>query len=97
MQSALDISIPYKSNQNLPALQYHPDSGEKEGERLVVLHKLSHEQLQLCLAKVSQADMSNLWKLRADQFFQVDEFLYLGTGKPDLRKNRDLAIKLGTG
>ena len=33
---------------------------EKEGERLVVLHKLSHEQLQLCLAKVSQADMSNL-------------------------------------
>jgi len=69
VQSALDISIPYKSNQNLLALQYRPDSGEKEGEQLVVLHKLSHEQLQLCLAKVSQADMSNLWKPRADQFF----------------------------
>ncbi len=69
---------------------------EKESERLVVLHKLSHEQLQLCLAKVSQADMSNLWKPRADQFFQVDEFLYLGAGKLDLRKNRDLAIKLST-
>lgn len=47
---------------------------EKEGERLVVLHKLSEEKLQLCLAKVSQADMSNLWKPRADQFFQVESF-----------------------
>jgi acyl-[acyl-carrier-protein]-phospholipid O-acyltransferase/long-chain-fatty-acid--[acyl-carrier-protein] ligase len=68
---------------------------EKKGERLVVLHKLTDAQLQTCLEKLAQTDLPNLWKPRADQFFHVDSFPMLGTGKLDLRKVKELAGKLG--
>ena len=64
---------------------------EKKGERLVVLHKLAPEQLQPCLEKLAQCDLPNLWKPRADQFFHIDALPYLGTGKLDLRKAREIA------
>jgi len=64
---------------------------EKKGERLVVLHKLTPEQLQACLEKLAQCDLPNLWKPRADQFFQVEALPYLGTGKLDLRRAREIA------
>jgi acyl-[acyl-carrier-protein]-phospholipid O-acyltransferase/long-chain-fatty-acid--[acyl-carrier-protein] ligase len=64
---------------------------EKKGERLVVLHKLSPGQLQPCLEKLAQCDLPNLWKPRADQFFHIDALPYLGTGKLDLRKAREIA------
>jgi len=38
-----------------------------------------------------QTDLPNLWKPRPDQFFRVESFPYLGTGKLDLRKVRALA------
>jgi acyl-[acyl-carrier-protein]-phospholipid O-acyltransferase / long-chain-fatty-acid--[acyl-carrier-protein] ligase len=66
---------------------------EKKGERLVVLHKLSPEQLEPCLEKLAQCDLPNLWKPRADQFFHIDALPYLGTGKLDLRKARELALE----
>jgi acyl-[acyl-carrier-protein]-phospholipid O-acyltransferase / long-chain-fatty-acid--[acyl-carrier-protein] ligase len=64
---------------------------EKKGERLVVLHKLSDERLALCLEKLAQCELPNLWKPRADQFFHVENFPLLGTGKLDLRKVKELA------
>ena len=64
---------------------------EKKGERLVVLHKLADAPLQACLEKLSQTDLPNLWKPRGDQFFRVESFPMLGTGKLDLRKVKDLA------
>jgi len=64
---------------------------EKKGERLAVLHKLTSEQLQACLEKLTQCDLPNLWKPRADQFFHLDALPYLGTGKLDLRKAREIA------
>jgi acyl-[acyl-carrier-protein]-phospholipid O-acyltransferase/long-chain-fatty-acid--[acyl-carrier-protein] ligase len=64
---------------------------EKKGERLVVLHKLDEARLKNCLEKLAQSDLPNLWKPRADQFYHVDEFAYLGTGKLDLRRLRELA------
>ena len=67
---------------------------EKKGEKLVVLHKLAAGPLQTCLDKLNQTDLPNLWKPRADQFFHVDALPYLGTGKLDLRKVRDLAGQL---
>jgi acyl-[acyl-carrier-protein]-phospholipid O-acyltransferase/long-chain-fatty-acid--[acyl-carrier-protein] ligase len=67
-------------------------SDEKKGERLVVLHKLANAQLQACLEKLAQCDLPNLWKPRPDQFFHVDAFAYLGTGKLDLRKARETAL-----
>lgn len=64
---------------------------EKKGERLIVLHKLADGQLQDCLEKFAQTELPNLWKPRPDQFFHVDAFPYLGTGKLDLRKVKELA------
>jgi acyl-[acyl-carrier-protein]-phospholipid O-acyltransferase/long-chain-fatty-acid--[acyl-carrier-protein] ligase len=69
---------------------------EKKGERLVVLHKLPDAGLASCLEKLAQCDLPNLWKPRADQFFRVDHFPLLGTGKLDLRKVRDLAMQLAS-
>jgi acyl-[acyl-carrier-protein]-phospholipid O-acyltransferase/long-chain-fatty-acid--[acyl-carrier-protein] ligase len=69
---------------------------EKKGERLVVLHKLADGPLPACLEKLSQCDLPNLWKPRADQFFRVEAFPCLGTGKLDLRKVREIAMKSST-
>jgi acyl-[acyl-carrier-protein]-phospholipid O-acyltransferase/long-chain-fatty-acid--[acyl-carrier-protein] ligase len=69
---------------------------EKKGERLVVLHKLADDQLPACLEKLSQCDLPNLWKPRAEQFFHVDAFPLLGTGKLDLRQVREAARKFST-
>ena len=69
---------------------------EKKGERLVVLHKLAPEPLQSCLEKLAQCDLPNLWKPRPDQFFHIDALPYLGTGKLDLRKVRELAGSLSS-
>jgi len=61
------------------------------------LHKLSPGQLQPCLEKLAQCDLPNLWKPRPDQFFQIDAFPYLGTGKLDLSKVREVAARLSAG
>jgi acyl-[acyl-carrier-protein]-phospholipid O-acyltransferase/long-chain-fatty-acid--[acyl-carrier-protein] ligase len=65
---------------------------EKKGERLVVLHRLPEDKLRACLDKLAQSDLPNLWKPRADQFFRIDALPYLGTGKLDLRKVKELAL-----
>ena len=64
---------------------------EKKGERLVVLHTLDDARLAPVLEKLAAHDLPNLWKPRADQFFHIEALPYLGTGKLDLRKVRDLA------
>jgi acyl-[acyl-carrier-protein]-phospholipid O-acyltransferase/long-chain-fatty-acid--[acyl-carrier-protein] ligase len=69
---------------------------EKKGERLVVLHKLAEEQLPSCLEKLAQCDLPNLWKPRAGQFFRVENFPLLGTGKLDLRKVREMGAQLAS-
>ena len=65
----------------------------KKGERLVVLHTLPEEKLKECIEKLSQSDLPNLWVPRANQFFRVEKLPYLGTGKLDLRRVRDIAIQ----
>jgi acyl-[acyl-carrier-protein]-phospholipid O-acyltransferase/long-chain-fatty-acid--[acyl-carrier-protein] ligase len=67
---------------------------EKKGERLVVLHKLPDEKLKAVLEKLAQSDLPNLWKPRPDQFYHVDSFPMLGTGKLDLRKVKELAAEM---
>ena len=64
---------------------------EKKGEQLVVLHKLDDGPLQSCLEKLAQSGLPNLWKPRADRFLRVETFPYLGTGKLDLRRIREIA------
>jgi acyl-[acyl-carrier-protein]-phospholipid O-acyltransferase/long-chain-fatty-acid--[acyl-carrier-protein] ligase len=65
----------------------------KKGERLVVLHTLKSEELKAVLENLSQAGLPNLWTPRPNQFFAVEEFPHLGTGKLDLRRIRELALQ----
>jgi len=66
---------------------------EKKGERLIVLHTLSEEQLEECLAGLAKSDLPPLWRPRHDQFVRIEKLPYLGTGKLDLRKARELALE----
>ena len=67
-----------------------PDS--QKGEKLIVLHRLKEEQLKLVLARLGESGLPNLWVPRPNQFFRIEEFPYLGTGKLDLRAARNLAL-----
>jgi acyl-[acyl-carrier-protein]-phospholipid O-acyltransferase / long-chain-fatty-acid--[acyl-carrier-protein] ligase len=69
-----------------------PDA--RKGERLVVLHTLAEEKLKECLEKLGSAGLPNLWVPRPNHFFRVEKLPYLGTGKLDLRRIRDLAMEL---
>jgi acyl-[acyl-carrier-protein]-phospholipid O-acyltransferase / long-chain-fatty-acid--[acyl-carrier-protein] ligase len=64
---------------------------EKKGERLAVVHTLKEDQLRDTLEKLAKTDLPALWKPRPDQFLYVEKLPYLGTGKLDLRKLREIA------
>jgi acyl-[acyl-carrier-protein]-phospholipid O-acyltransferase/long-chain-fatty-acid--[acyl-carrier-protein] ligase len=63
-------------------------------ERLVVLHTLPPEELNALIDQLSQSGLPNLWIPHRDQFFQIEQLPYLGTGKLDLRLVRSLAARL---
>jgi acyl-[acyl-carrier-protein]-phospholipid O-acyltransferase/long-chain-fatty-acid--[acyl-carrier-protein] ligase len=65
---------------------------ERKGERLVVLHTLN--DVEGCLEKLGKSDLPALWRPRADQFLRIEKLPYLGTGKLDLRKARELALEM---
>lgn len=65
---------------------------DRKGERLVVLYTLDDATLAPVLEKFAASDLPNLWKPRGDEFFHIDALPYLGTGKLDLRKVRDMAV-----
>jgi len=64
---------------------------EKKGERLAVVHTLKEDRLQETLEKLAKTDLPALWKPRPDQFLYAEKLPYLGTGKLDLRKLREIA------
>ena len=66
---------------------------EKKGERLIVLHTLADQPLEECLGKFAKCDLPPLWRPRPDQFLRIEKLPYLGTGKLDLRKARELAME----
>jgi len=66
---------------------------EKKGERLIVLHTLPEDKLEECVALLAKSDLPALWKPRADQFVHVDSLPYLGTGKLDLRRLKQIATE----
>ena len=67
---------------------------EKRGERLVVLHTLTDEELSDVLGKFSAAEIPALWKPKPSQFFHVESLPYLATGKMDLQRLKQLAAEL---
>jgi acyl-[acyl-carrier-protein]-phospholipid O-acyltransferase / long-chain-fatty-acid--[acyl-carrier-protein] ligase len=52
---------------------------------------LKEDQLKDLIEKLSKSDLPALWKPRPDQFMYVEKLPYLGTGKLDLRKLREIA------
>ena len=60
---------------------------EKKGERLVVLHTLP--DAKPVMEKLLASDLPNLWKPK--DFVHVEKLPYLGTGKLDLKKLKDIA------
>src|SRR6185437_7131555 len=56
-----------------------------EGERLVVLHCLSEEQIRALHLGVASSDLPNGWKPKPQHYFKVEALPVLGTGKADLR------------
>jgi acyl-[acyl-carrier-protein]-phospholipid O-acyltransferase / long-chain-fatty-acid--[acyl-carrier-protein] ligase len=66
---------------------------EKKGERLIVLHTLPDEHLNPVLERLARCDLPALWKPRSDQFVRVEQLPYLGTGKLDLRKLKEMATE----
>ncbi len=66
---------------------------EKKGEKLVVLHTMETNALAAAVRKLGSVELPNLWKPRKDQFLYVDQLPYLGTGKLDLRRVRELAAQ----
>jgi acyl-[acyl-carrier-protein]-phospholipid O-acyltransferase/long-chain-fatty-acid--[acyl-carrier-protein] ligase len=66
---------------------------ERKGERLIVLHTLPEDKLEPCLALLAKSDLPALWKPRPDQFVHVDALPYLGTGKLDLRRLKEIAVE----
>jgi acyl-[acyl-carrier-protein]-phospholipid O-acyltransferase/long-chain-fatty-acid--[acyl-carrier-protein] ligase len=45
------------------------------------------------IERLPEAGLPNLWTPRPNQFFAVEEFPHLGTGKLDLRRIRELALE----
>jgi acyl-[acyl-carrier-protein]-phospholipid O-acyltransferase/long-chain-fatty-acid--[acyl-carrier-protein] ligase len=79
------------ANEQMFVVTAVPD--EKKGERLIVLHTLSDEQLEECLSGLAKSDLPALWRPRRDQFVRIEKLPYLGTGKLDLRRARELALE----
>jgi acyl-[acyl-carrier-protein]-phospholipid O-acyltransferase/long-chain-fatty-acid--[acyl-carrier-protein] ligase len=69
---------------------------EKKGERLIVLHTLSDDRLEASVEQIAKSDLPALWKPRRDQFKKISALPYLGTGKLDLRRIRELALEPGS-
>ncbi len=67
---------------------------EKKGERLIVLTTVAEDDLAAILENFAKADLPALWKPRADNFVRIEALPYLGTGKLDLRRLRELALEL---
>jgi len=80
------------STEQMFAVTGIPD--EKKGERLFVLYTLPDDKMKDCLEKLATSDLPALWKPKADQFARVEVLPYLGTGKLDLRKIKEMAQSL---
>jgi acyl-[acyl-carrier-protein]-phospholipid O-acyltransferase/long-chain-fatty-acid--[acyl-carrier-protein] ligase len=64
---------------------------ERRGERLVVLYTPEAGSVESLRRRVEESDLPNLWKPEPDAYVPVDALPFLGSGKLDLQKLRELA------
>jgi acyl-[acyl-carrier-protein]-phospholipid O-acyltransferase/long-chain-fatty-acid--[acyl-carrier-protein] ligase len=66
-----------------------PDS--TRGERLIVLHTALPISVEELWKRLNESGLPKLWVPSRDAFHQVAEFPYLGSGKLDMRRIKELA------
>ncbi|MDR1940810.1 MAG: AMP-binding protein [Endomicrobium sp.] len=69
---------------------------EKRGERLIVLYK-GEKNIDAILRVMYEKNLPKLWIPKKDNFYKVEEFPVLGTGKMDLKGIKNLAQRLSAG
>ncbi len=69
-----------------------PDA--KKGERIVVLYASMDMTADEVCRKLAEAGLPSIWIPSPDSFFRVDEIPILGTGKLDLKRVKDLALRM---
>ncbi len=79
-----------ESTEQVFAVTSVPDEGK--GEQLAVLHTLPDDKLDAVLKGLAGSGLPALWRPRADHFVHVEALPYLGTGKLDLRRLKELAL-----
>lgn len=70
---------------------------DAKGERLIVLHTLSEDELQDLLARGDETSLPNLWIPKKNGYYKVDEIPVLGTGKLDISSIKKRALELTSG
>ena len=71
-----------------------PDT--RKGERLIVLHLPIKKTPRQIVDNLRKDGLANLWIPKSRDFFQIEEIPLLGTGKLDLKRVNETAIKLAT-
>ncbi|MFM1920314.1 MAG: hypothetical protein RLZZ303_1948 [Candidatus Hydrogenedentota bacterium] len=70
---------------------------EQKGERLVVLHTLSDQQLDDLTSRLDEIGLPNLWIPRPKAFYRIEQIPVLATGKMDIREVKRMASSLDVG
>ena len=87
-----DMHAVVGTGDRLLAVTAVPD--EKRGERLVVLHLAAFTMPRREMAqKLGERGLPNLWIPGERDYFEVRELPLLGSGKLDIKKVKELALK----
>ena len=70
---------------------------ERKGEKLVVLHTLDEDQMDVLQEKLKQSNLPNLWIPDPSAFHRIDAIPVLGSGKMDLRTLKTLGEQIEKG
>jgi acyl-[acyl-carrier-protein]-phospholipid O-acyltransferase/long-chain-fatty-acid--[acyl-carrier-protein] ligase len=70
---------------------------EQKGERLIVLHCLSDDQVKKLIAGMAGSDLPNLWRPRANSFYHIDAIPVMATGKMDIKTVKKMAQAFDVG
>ena len=66
----------------------------KKGEKLVVLHTMENIDPKEIVKELQKKGLANLWIPKPEEFYKVEGFPILGTGKLDLRGIKKLALEV---
>lgn len=69
---------------------------EQKGEKLAVLHTELGTTVEELLKRLRESGLPKLWVPRKENFFHVEAFPVLGSGKLDLKQVKDTAKRLAT-